>query len=60
MSELSPSDVFLGDSNLAKLVEELDELFPPYTASPANTIEEIMYRSGHRSIVEYIKDKLAN
>jgi hypothetical protein len=38
-----------------KLLAELEDNFPPSRPSPADKIEDIMYRSGQRSVVEYIK-----
>ena len=40
------------------MVKELDDNFPPLTPSPDDTIEKIMYRSGQRSVVEWLKPKL--
>ena len=39
---------------------ELEELFPPVNPSPADSINTIMYRSGQRSVIEYLKTKLEN
>jgi len=36
------------------LVNQLEETFPPINPSPEDTIEKIMYRSGQRSVVEWI------
>jgi hypothetical protein len=43
---------------LSSLIAELDENFPPTNPHPDNTIAQIMYRSGQRSVVEYIQQKL--
>lgn len=59
-NELDSSDVFGGSTNLKELVEELDEFFPECLPTPIHTIEQIMFRSGQRSVVEYVKDKLQN
>jgi hypothetical protein len=37
-----------------KLLAELEDNFPPSRPSPLDKIEDIMYRSGQRSVVEYI------
>ena len=37
------------------IVQELDETFPPTNPNPEMTMEQIMYRSGQRSVVEWIK-----
>ena len=38
-----------------KLLADLEDNFPPFRPSPCERIEDIMYRSGQRSVVEYIK-----
>lgn len=57
---ITPDEVFHGDGRLSKLMDELNETFPPFTASPTNSIEDIMFRSGQRSVVEYLLNKLDN
>ena len=42
------------------LVNELESNFPPITPSPEDTIEKIMYRSGQRSVVEWLVNRLEN
>ena len=32
----------------------LEETFPPISPSPEDSIEKIMYRSGQRSVVEWV------
>lgn len=46
------------DGPLTKLVDELDQVFPAPQFGPTDAIEKIMYVSGQRSVVEYIKLKL--
>ena len=60
MDELTKDDIFSGGypHQLDKLIENLDENFPPYYPLPTHSISDIMFRSGQRSVVEYIKDKL--
>jgi hypothetical protein len=41
--------------SVQKLLSVLEENFPPVNPSPADRIEGIMYLSGQRSVVEYIK-----
>ena len=36
------------------VLNELDQLFPPVTPNPSDNMSTIMYRSGQRSVVEYI------
>lgn len=42
------------------LINQLDEQFPVMNPSPTDTIEKIMYRSGQRSVVEWIIENLEN
>ena len=36
------------------LVSQLEEAFPPTNPTPDDTMEKIMYRSGQRSVVEWV------
>jgi len=36
------------------LVHALEESFPPTNPNPEDTMEKIMYRSGQRSVVEWV------
>jgi len=36
------------------LVKQLEETFPPTNPTPEDSMEKIMYRSGQRSVVEWI------
>ena len=36
------------------LLQTLEENFPPTNPNPEDTMEKIMYRSGQRSVVEWI------
>jgi hypothetical protein len=40
------------------LINQLNEQFPVMNPSPTDTIEKIMYRSGQRSVVEWIIENL--
>ena len=53
--QLEVSDVFQSDSTLEKLLETLEDYYPPITPHPDNPLSLIMYRSGQRSVVEFIK-----
>ena len=55
--KLRPEDVFGGDTFLTRLCEELDAMYPPINPSPKDDDRLIMYRSGQRSVVEYILAK---
>ena len=41
-----------------QVVDSLDETFPPVNPSPDMTIEQIMYRAGQRSVLEWIENRL--
>ena len=36
------------------MLQQLDETFPPTNPNPEDSMEKIMYRSGQRSVVEWI------
>ena len=59
-NELSVSDVFEADTNVKKLIEELAGMYPHVTPTPTDDIARIMYRSGQRSVVDYLQAKLKN
>ena len=40
------------------VMTEMESTFPPVTPTPDDTIEKIMYRSGQRSVVEWLQTKL--
>ena len=40
------------------MVKELEDHFPPLTPTPGDSIEQIMYRSGQRSVVEWLLDRI--
>ena len=40
------------------MVQVLEENFPPLTPTPDDTIEKIMYRSGQRSVVEWLINRI--
>ena len=43
--------------NLDQLIQELDEYFPPVNPTPETELNQIMYRAGQRSIVEWLKQR---
>jgi hypothetical protein len=45
---------------LNALLQQLEENFPPTTPNPSETISQIMYRSGQRSVVEWIVNRLSD
>ena len=42
------------------LANILNETFPPFTPNPDESMEKIMYRSGQRSVVEWIIKYMEN
>jgi len=42
------------------MVRELEENFPPITPTPGDTLDSIMYRSGQRSVVEWLVNRIEN
>ena len=56
----NPLDQFTGDTQVAKLLSELDINFPPVAPQPKDELSLIMYRAGQRSVVEYIQSLLEN
>ena len=42
-----------------ELLIELDDLFPNESAKPDDTINQLMYRGGQRSVVEFLKGKFS-
>ena len=53
-----PSTLNLHSEKLEKLIEDLDNKFPPQTIHPKEEINSIMYRAGQQSVVEYVKQLL--
>ena len=46
--------------NLESILAELEEIHPPITPNPDETMEKIMYRSGQRSVVDWINNRINN
>ena len=44
---------------LESILAELEEIYPPTNPNPNEKMETIMYRSGQRSVVEWIKTRLS-
>jgi hypothetical protein len=40
------------------LINELEQNFPPINPAPDDSIEKIMYRSGQRSVVEWLINRI--
>ena len=41
-----------------QILSELETIFPPTQFNPDDSMEKIMYRSGQRSVVEWIKERI--
>ena len=39
------------------ILNQLDSIFPPVNPTPEMTTEQIMYKAGQRSVVEWIKNQ---
>ena len=57
-TQIYPSTLNLHTEKLEKLIEDLDNQFPPQTIHPKEDINSIMYRAGQASVVEYVKQLL--
>jgi hypothetical protein len=55
---LEARDVFEGLGNIERLIEDLDAYFPPVNPQPTDTLPQIMYKAGQRSVVDYVKSLL--
>ena len=44
---------------LESILAELEEIHPPITPNPDETMEKIMYRSGQRSVIELLRDRIS-
>ena len=41
-----------------RLLEELEDKFPPHTPHPKEELNTIMYQAGQRSIIEWINTRI--
>ena len=46
--------------NLESILSELEEIYPATTPTPEDSLERIMYRSGQRSVVDWINNRIKN
>ena len=51
---ISPNTLEVLGMNSRGLIAALEESFPPTNPNPEDTMEKIMYRSGQRSVVEWV------
>ena len=59
-TQIYPSTLNLHSEKLEKLIEDLDNKFPPHTIHPKEEINSIMYKAGQRSVVEWFRNRLEN
>ena len=57
-TQIYPSTLNLHSEKLEKLIEDLENKFPPHTIHPKEEINSIMYKAGQQSVVEYVKQLL--
>ena len=57
---ISPNMLEVFGMEARAVLTEMEERFPPVTPSPEDSIEKIMYRSGQRSVVEWLVNRLEN
>tara|TARA_B100000287_G_scaffold75282_1_gene67170 strand:+ start:125 stop:310 length:186 start_codon:yes stop_codon:yes gene_type:complete len=43
---------------LESVLLELEEIHPPLTPTPDESMEKLMYRSGQRSVVDWIRNRI--
>ena len=43
---------------LESVLLELEEIHPPLTPTPDESMEKLMYRSGQRSVVDWIRTRI--
>jgi len=44
--------------DLKYILQEMEEIFPPVSPTPDWTQNQVMYRSGQRSVVEWLNQRL--
>ena len=54
---ISTATLKLRDERFQELMVELHELFDLREFNPSNSMEEIMYRAGQSSVVDYLENK---
>ena len=57
---ISPNMLEVFGMEARAVLSEMDERFPVVNPSPDDSIEKIMYRSGQRSVVEWLTNRLDN
>jgi len=44
--------------DIRRLLEELEDVYPPVNPTPDTSLNSIMYRAGQRSVLEWIENRL--
>jgi len=57
-TQIYPATLNIHSEKLEKLVEDLENKFPPQPVHPKEQIASIMYRAGQTSVVDYVKTLL--
>jgi len=57
-TQIYPSTLNIHSEKLEKLIEDLENQFPPHTIHPKEEITAIMYKAGQASVVAYVKQLL--
>ena len=55
---ISPNTLEVFGMEARAVLTEMQDRFPVVTPSPEDSIEKIMYRSGQRSVVEWLVNRL--
>ena len=55
MTEITLNTLKLHNERLDRLIDQLEDNFGNLTIHPKMSSEEIMYKAGQKSVVEYIK-----
>jgi hypothetical protein len=55
---ISPNMLEVFGMEARAVLTEMEDRFPPITPTPEDSIEKIMYRSGQRSVVEWLIDRM--
>ena len=53
-----PIEAIIGKQLNDKVLEELQQQFPPINPTPNHSLSAVMYMAGQRSIVEWIQQRL--
>ena len=57
---ISPNTLEIFGMEARAVLVEMEDLFPQVNPTPDDTIEKIMFRSGQRSVVEWLVNRLDN